>query len=178
MSRIGKKPIPLPAPVKVAIHPGEVQVTGPNGTLRPPLPDGISCAVADGNATLGRRDDSKIQKSLHGLSRSLLANAVKGVTEGFKKELDIVGVGYKALVEGAKIKLNVGLSHTAEVAIPKGVTITVEKSTHITVTGADRQAVGQVAAQIRAVRKPEPYKGKGIMYTGEPIIRKAGKAAK
>lgn len=178
MSRIGKKPIPLPAPVKVAVRPDAVEVTGPKGTLRTPLPDGITCSVADGVATLVRRDESKIQKSLHGLTRALLANSVAGVTEGFKKELDIVGVGYKAAVEGDRISLNVGLSHTAAVTIPKGITVTVEKSTHIVVTGADRQAVGQVAAQIRAIRKPEPYKGKGIMYTGEPIIRKAGKAAK
>lgn len=178
MSRIGKQPIPLPPAVKLSIREAAVEVAGPKATLHTPVPAGITCAVESGSVILSRKDDSKSQKALHGLTRALLANAVKGVTEGFKKELDIVGVGYKAAVEGAKISLNVGLSHTAEVAIPKGVTITVEKNTHIIVTGADCQAVGQVAAQIRSIRKPEPYKGKGIMYTGEPIVRKAGKAAK
>lgn len=178
MSRIGKKPVPLPAGVKVAVHPGTVEVSKDKVQLRTPLPDGITCTVEPGSAVVGRRDDSKSQKALHGLTRALLANAVKGVSDGFKKELDIVGVGYKAAVDGGKITLTVGLSHPAEVEIPTGITVTVEKSTHIVVAGADRQAVGQVAAQIRAIRKPEPYKGKGIMYTGEPIIRKAGKAAK
>ena len=178
MSRIGKKPVPVPAGVKVEVRPDSVEVSKGKVLLRTPLPDGITCAVEAGVATVGRRDDSKSQRALHGLTRALLANAVKGVSEGFKKELDIVGVGYKAAVEGSKITLTVGLSHPAQVEIPAGVAIAVEKSTHIVVTGADRQAVGQVAAKIRAIRKPEPYKGKGIMYTGEPIIRKAGKAAK
>jgi large subunit ribosomal protein L6 len=178
MSRIGKKPIPLPSAVKLSVRESAVELTGPKGTLSTPVPDGITCSVEGGVASLKRRDDSKSQKALHGLTRALLANAVTGVTEGFKKELDIVGVGYKAAVEGGKITLMVGLSHPAEFAIPKGITITVEKSTHIVITGADCQAVGQAAAQIRAIRKPEPYKGKGIMYTGEAIIRKAGKAAK
>lgn len=178
MSRVGKQPVAIPGAVKVSVTEGAVQVKGPKGELSTPIPPGIACEVKGGNLVVTRSDDSKQQKAYHGLTRALVANAVKGVTEGYKRELDIVGVGYKASVEGQKAVFALGLSHPVEFAIPKGITITVEKATHVIVTGFDRQQVGQVAAQIRAMRKPEPYKGKGVHYSDETIIRKAGKAAK
>ena len=178
MSRVGKQPIPLPGTVKVAVEEGLVKVTGPKGSLATALPQGISCAVEEGRLVVKRADDAKQTRAYHGLVRALLANSVRGVTEGFKKELDIVGVGYKAAVEGSKAVFNLGHSHPIELPIPEGIQITVEKSTHVVVTGYDRQKVGQIAAQIRSFRKPEPYKGKGVHYSDETIIRKAGKAAK
>ncbi len=178
MSRVGKQPISLPGTVKVAVESGAVRVTGPKGSLDTPVPEGISCAVDGGSLVVSRGDDSKTSRSLHGLTRALLANAVKGVTEGFKRELDIVGVGYKATLDGNNVVFNLGHSHPITLAIPEGIQITVEKSTHVVVTGFDRQKVGQIAAQIRSYRKPEPYKGKGVHYSDETIIRKAGKAAK
>ncbi len=178
MSRIGKQPIPLPSAVKVGVAGDRVEVKGPKGTLTTPLPAGISCALEDGHIVLTRADDSKRTRSFHGLTRALLANAVHGVNEGYKKELDIVGVGYKAAVEGGKATFNLGLSHAVEFPIPQGIQITVDKATHVTITGFDRQLVGQVAAQIRSFRKCEPYKGKGVKYSDEVIKRKAGKAAK
>ena len=178
MSRIGKMPIALPAGVKVGVQPGAVEIQGPKGRLTTPIPPGIACAVEGGQVVVTRGDDSKQAKSFHGLTRALLANAVRGVHEGYKKELDIVGVGYKAALEGKKVVLNLGLSHPVEFPVPEGIQIAVEKNTHLVITGHDKQLVGQVAAQIRAYRKCEPYKGKGVMYTGEVIKRKAGKAAK
>jgi len=178
MSRIGKMPVLLPKNVTVTIRPGAVEVKGPKGVLSTPLPRGITCVQEEGGIRLGRESDAQQQRAFHGLTRSLLANAVKGVSEGFKRELDIVGVGYKAAVEGRKATFSLGYSHIKELAIPEGIEITVEKNTHVVVTGYDRQAVGQVAAQIRSFKKPEPYKGKGIKYSDEHIIRKAGKAAK
>jgi large subunit ribosomal protein L6 len=178
MSRIGKMPIALPAGVKAGVEPNRVEIQGPKGTLATAIPPGISCALEGGQLVVTRRDDSKQAKSFHGLTRALLANAVKGVHEGYKKELDIVGVGYKAVLEGKNVVLNLGLSHPVEFPIPAGIQITVEKNTHLVITGHDKQLVGQVAAQIRSFRKCEPYKGKGVMYTGEVIKRKAGKAAK
>ncbi len=178
MSRIGKQPIPLPSAVKVGVHEDRVEIQGPKGSLTTSLPQGISCAIEGGHLLVKRAEDTKRARSFHGLTRALLANAVRGVHEGYKKELDIVGVGYKASVEGGKAVFNLGYSHPIEFPIPTGIQITVEKSTHVTVTGFDRQQVGQVAAQIRAFKECEPYKGKGVMYTGEVIQRKAGKAAK
>ena len=178
MSRIGKQPIPLPDSVKVDLRPDSVHVKGPKGELSTPLQPGITCALEGGHLVVSRADDSKRTRAFHGLTRSLIANAVKGVHEGYKKELDIIGVGYKASVEGQKATFNLGLSHPVELPIPEGIEISIEKSTHVVVTGYDRQQVGQIAAQIRSYRKCEPYKGKGVQYTGETIRRKAGKAAK
>ena len=178
MSRVGKLPVSFPTAVKVAVKDGGVSIKGPKGEILTPVPAGISCEVEGAKILVTRSDDTKQAKSSHGLTRALLANAVRGVTDGYKKELDIVGVGYKASVEGPRAVFALGYSHPIEFAIPKGITITVEKATHVTVTGFDRQQVGQVAAQIRSMRKPEPYKGKGVHYSDETIIRKAGKAAK
>ena len=178
MSRIGKQPIPIPKAVKVAVGEGVVEIQGPKGKLATLVPALIGCRVEGQSILVARENDTKPARALHGLTRALLANAVKGVTEGYKRELDIVGVGYKANVEGKKAVFNIGYSHPIELPIPDGIQITVEKNTHVTVTGFDKQLVGQIAAKIHAFKKPEPYKGKGVMYTGEHIIRKAGKAAK
>lgn len=175
MSRIGKKPIPLPPGVAVTIEPAAVEVRGPKGTLRQPLPPGIVCEQRDGQLVATPvRDDEELSK-FHGLARSLVANAVKGVTEGFRKDLDIFGVGYRAEVRGRQVIFSLGYSHPVVFDIPPGIDITVDKQTHITVTGADRQLVGQVAANIRALRRPDPYKQKGIRYTGEVLKKKVGK---
>lgn len=178
MSRVGKLPIAVPKAVKVSVKDGGVSVKGPKGEITTLVPPGISCEVEGATVLVKRAEDTKQAKSYHGLTRALLANAMRGVTEGYKRELDIVGVGYKAAVEGQKAVFALGYSHPIELPIPQGITITVDKATHVTVTGYDRQQVGQVAAQIRAMRKPEPYKGKGVHYSDETIIRKAGKAAK
>jgi large subunit ribosomal protein L6 len=171
-------PIPVPDAVKVAVTPEAVEIKGPKGVTVTPVPAGITCELSGAALLVKRADDTKQSKSFHGLTRALLANAVRGVTDGYKRELDIVGVGYKALLEGNKATFNLGYSHPIEFPIPEGIKLTVEKGTHVTVEGHDRQLVGQVAAQIRAMRKPEPYKGKGVHYSDETIIRKAGKAAK
>jgi len=178
MSRVGKLPIPVPSAVKVSVKDGGVTIKGPKGEITTPVPPGISCEIEGSTVLVKRAEETKQAKSFHGLTRALLANAVRGVTEGYKRELDIVGVGYKAVVDGQKAVFSLGYSHPIEFSIPTGVAITVEKATHVTVTGFDRQVVGQVAAQIRSMRKPEPYKGKGVHYSDETIIRKAGKAAK
>ena len=175
MSRIGKKPIAIPKGVKVDVHPGAVEIQGPKGKLRQPLPPHIEFRV-DGEqlraSTL--QDDPQLGK-FHGLARSLVANAVRGVTEGFKKELDIVGVGYRAEVKGKQVHFALGYSHPVIFDIPQGIDVAIDKQTHITVTGIDRQQVGQVAANIRRLRKPDPYKQKGVRYTGEVLKKKAGK---
>ena len=175
MSRIGKKPISLPKGVTVKIAPDAVEVQGPKGKMRQPIPPGIVFAQEDGNvvAKLERADDSL--RKFHGLARSLVANAVLGVTEGFKKELDIVGVGYRAELKGKQVVFALGYSHPVVFEIPAGIDIAVDKQTHITVTGVDRQLVGQVAANIRRMRKPDPYKQKGVRYTGEVLKKKVGK---
>jgi large subunit ribosomal protein L6 len=175
MSRIGKKPIALPKGVSVKIAPDAVEVQGPKGKMRQPIPPGIVFAQEDGNvvAKLDRADDSL--RKFHGLARSLVANAVLGVTEGFKKELDIVGVGYRAELKGKQVVFALGYSHPVVFDIPTGIDIAVDKQTHITVTGVDRQLVGQVAANIRRMRKPDPYKQKGVRYTGEVLKKKVGK---
>ena len=175
MSRVGKKPIPLPKGVKVAIG-EELEVQGPKGKLKVPVPPGIHVRQAEGNLEVIRDGDQ--YAALHGLTRALAANAVQGVSAGFVRELDIVGIGYRADIKGRVATFTLGYSHPIEFPIPKGIQITVEKATHVTVTGFDRQQVGQVAAQIRGFKECEPYKGKGVMYTGEVIQRKAGKAAK
>jgi large subunit ribosomal protein L6 len=178
MSRIGKKPVALPKGVKVTIHGAEAVVEGSKGTLRCPIHTGITVDVQADSINLTRINDEAQNRAYHGLTRALINNAVLGVTTGWKKELDIVGVGYKAAMEGTSLRLDLGYSHPINYVAPEGITIGVEKNTHLTVTGIDRQLVGQVAADIRKFRKPEPYKGKGVQYTGEVIRRKAGKTGK
>jgi large subunit ribosomal protein L6 len=175
MSRIGKKPIQIPAGVKVKVAPDAVEVQGPKGTLRQPIPSQVSFAV-EGQTLVATpaRDDHELSK-FHGLARSLVANAVTGVTQGFKKELDIVGVGYRAEVKGRQVQFALGYSHPIIFDIPAGIDIAIDKQTHVVVTGIDRQLVGQVAANIRAMRKPDPYQQKGVRYTGEYLKKKAGK---
>lgn len=175
MSRIGKKPIPLPKGVSVKIAPDAVEVQGPKGKLRQPIPPGIVFAQEDGTVVAKlQREDASLKK-FHGLARSLVANAVTGVTEGFKRELDIVGIGYRAEVKGKQVQFALGYSHPILFDIPNGIDIAIDKMTHITVTGSDRQMVGQVAANIRRLRKPDPYKQKGVRYTGEVLKKKVGK---
>jgi len=178
MSRIGKKPVALPKGVKVTIHGAEAVVEGSKGTLRCPIHAGITVDVQADSINLTRVSDEAQYRAFHGLTRALINNAVLGVTTGWKKELDIVGVGYKAAMEGPSLRLDLGYSHPINYSAPEGITIAVEKNTHLIVTGIDRQLVGQVAADIRKFRKPEPYKGKGVQYTGEVIRRKAGKTGK
>ena len=175
MSRIGKKPIAIPKGVSVKVAPDAVEVQGPKGTLRQLLPPGVIFAQEDGSLVARlQREDPELGK-FQGLARSLVANAVAGVTEGFKKELDIVGIGYRAEVKGKQVHFALGYSHPVVFEIPTGIEIAIEKQTHITVTGADRQMVGQVAANIRRMRKPDPYKQKGVRYTGEVLKKKVGK---
>jgi large subunit ribosomal protein L6 len=175
MSRIGKKPIAIPTGVSVKVAPDAVEVQGPKGKLRQLLPPGIVFAQEDGSLVAKlQREDPELGK-FHGLARSLVANAVAGVTEGFKKELDIVGIGYRAEVKGKQIHFALGYSHPIVFEIPNGIDIAIEKQTHISVSGADRQLVGQVAANIRRLRKPDPYKQKGVRYTGEVLKKKVGK---
>ena len=175
MSRIGGKAIALPKEVKVQIGVQQLTVQGPKGKLRQALPPGVLFEKTDGQLVAKTvRDDQELSK-FHGLARSLVANAVKGVTEGFRKELDIVGIGYRAEVKGRQVVFALGYSHPIVVEIPQGIEITVDKQTHITVTGIDRQMVGQVAADIRRLRKPDPYKQKGVRYTGEVLKKKVGK---
>jgi large subunit ribosomal protein L6 len=175
MSRIGKKPIPIPKGVTVTVAADAVEVQGPKGKMRQSLPPGILFAQDDGALVAKMsRDDAELGK-FHGLARSLVANAVLGVTDGFKKELDIVGVGYRAELKGKQVHFALGYSHPVIFDIPNGIDIAVEKQTHIVVTGVDRQLVGQVAANIRRMRKPDPYKQKGVRYTGEVLKKKVGK---
>ena len=174
MSRIGRKPIPVPAGVKVQLSPAAVEVQGPKGKMSVGVPRGIKFEQKDGVLNALRESDE--QRALHGLARALVANAVRGVTEGFKKELDIVGVGYRAEAKGKNVVFALGYSHPIEFPIPEGIQIAVEKQTHLSVSGADRAKVGQVAADIRALRPPDPYKQKGIRLVGERLKKKAGKA--
>ncbi len=174
MSRIGNKLIPVPSGVKVQIKDGVVDVQGPKGKMTVPLPRGIQFEQKDG--TLIAKRESEEQRALHGLARALVANAVTGVTQGFKKDLDIVGVGYRAEVKGKNVVLALGYSHPIEFPIPEGIQIAIEKQTHMTVSGADKNKVGQVAANLRRLRPPDPYKQKGVRITGERLKKKAGKA--
>ncbi len=175
MSRIGKKIIPIPKGVTIKVVDGAVEVQGPKGKLRQPHPSGISFELSDGQLVAKRASEEPQFRQLHGLSRSLVANAVTGVTDGFKRELDIVGVGYRAELKGKQVIFALGYSHAVVFDIPNGIDIVIEKQTHITVTGVDRQLVGQVAANIRRLREPDPYKQKGVRYTGEVLKKKAGK---
>src|SRR6202453_4038592 len=172
MSRIGKKPIPLPSGVKVQIG-EQLQVTGPKGSLTVPIPPGIKIEQKDGKLELLR--DSDQHAALHGLTRALAANAVQGVSTGFTRELDIVGIGYRADIKGKVATFTLGYSHPIEVLLPEGVDLKIDKQTHLVLTGYDKQMLGQVAANIRALRKPDPYKNKGVRYTGEALRKKAGK---
>jgi len=174
MSRIGKKPITIPKGVTVKVLDGAVEVQGPKGKLTQRHPGGINFEMSDGHLVAKRGESPELAK-FHGLARSLIANAVSGVTDGFKKELDIVGVGYRAEVKGKQVIFALGYSHAVVFDIPNGIDIAIDKQTHITVTGIDRQLVGQVAANIRRLRKPDPYKQKGVRYTGEVLKKKVGK---
>ena len=176
MSRIGKKPIPLPDKVKVEIKPDSVVVTGPKGTVSNVIPPGIQWEKKDKELVAIRKDDSGPQRAFHGLARALVANAVRGVTEGFTRELDIVGVGYRCEARKTSVVFSLGFSHPIEYPLPPGISATVDKQTHLTLTGVDRQLLGQVAANIRGLKKPDPYKQKGIRYTNERLKKKAGKA--
>jgi large subunit ribosomal protein L6 len=172
MSRIGKKPIPLPSGVEV--HIGQhLEVTGPKGKLTVPIPRGITFEQADRKLEVKRASDE--HAALHGLTRALAANAVQGVSSGFTKELDIVGIGYRADVKGRIATFTLGYSHSIEVLLPDGIDLKIDKQTHLVLSGHDRQLLGQVAANIRALRKPDPYKNKGIRYTGEALRKKVGK---
>ncbi|HEX6254937.1 MAG TPA: 50S ribosomal protein L6 [Euzebyales bacterium] len=178
MSRIGKEPVPIPSGVDVTLADDRVTVKGPRGELSEAVPEGIDVTVEDGQVVVTRVSDAREHRSLHGLVRSLIANMVTGVTDGYSKSLEIVGVGYRAQARGNDgLTIQAGYSHAVEVTAPEGVTFEVPSPTKITVRGASKQVVGQVAANIRAIRKPEPYKGKGIRYAGEHVRRKAGKAA-
>jgi large subunit ribosomal protein L6 len=175
MSRIGKKPIAIPKGVTVKVVDGAVDVQGPKGKMRQAFPPGINFELADGHLKARRATEDPGLAKFHGLARTLIANAVLGVTQGFKKELDIVGVGYRAELKGKQVIFALGYSHAVVFDIPTGIDVAIEKQTHITVTGVDRQLVGQVAANIRRLREPDPYKQKGVRYTGEVLKKKAGK---
>jgi len=175
MSRIGKKPITIPKGVTVKVVDGAVEIQGPKGKLRQAHPTGINFALADGHLVAKTATADPELGKYHGLARTLVANAVLGVTDGFKRELDIVGVGYRAEVKGKQVIFALGYSHAVVFDIPNGIDIAIDKQTHVTVTGIDRQLVGQVAADIRSMRKPDPYKQKGVRYTGEVLKKKAGK---
>lgn len=177
MSRIGRKPIPIPRGVNVEINNNQVKVRGVKGELITKLHEAISISIEQDNLVLKRANDDRVNKSLHGLWRALIANMVKGVSEGYQQKLEIVGVGYKAEPKGTGIKLTLGFSHPILFIPPVGIKIDVPQPTTILVSGIDKELVGQVAAKIRSFRKPEPYKGKGIRYENEYIRRKAGKAA-
>jgi large subunit ribosomal protein L6 len=173
MSRVGKKLIPIPSGVKIQVG-EQIKVQGPRGTLEVPLPSGISVKQNDGKLELIRESDQ--YAALHGLTRALTANAVQGVSTGFTRELDIVGIGYKADVKGKLATFTLGYSHPIELLLPDGVDLKIDKATHLVLSGHDKQLIGQVAANIRALRKPDPYKNKGVRYTGEVLKKKVGKS--
>jgi len=174
MSRIGNKPIPLPSGVKVAVAADKIEVQGPKGKMSVLVPRGVSFEQKDGILNVKRLAEE--HRAVHGLARALVANAVQGVTQGFKKEMDIVGVGYRAELKGKVINFALGKSHPIEFPVPEGIQIAVDKQTHLVISGADKGQVGQVAADIRSLRPPDPYKQKGIRITGERLKKKAGKA--
>jgi len=179
MSRVGRSPIPVPSGVSVILAERSVTVQGPQGTLARSLPGNITISQEGDLLNVARPNDERMNRALHGLTRSLVANMVTGVTQGFTKELEIVGVGYRATLRGpTSLELALGFSHPIYVEAPEGITFEVPVPTRIIVKGIDKEAVGQVAANIRKLRKPEPYKGKGVRYAGERVLRKAGKAAK
>jgi len=175
MSRIGRMPIALPKEVKVASDPSRVEVKGPKGLLVHPLPQGISVTVDGEKIFVHRSNDQRTSKALHGMTRSLIANMVTGVTQGFEKKLEIIGVGFRADLQGDALKLTLGYSHPILYPVPKGIRVEIDKQTLLTVKGIDKQQVGIIAAQLRSIKPPEPYKGKGIRYLGERIRKKVGK---
>lgn len=177
MSRIGRKTIEIPDKVTVKVADGEVAVQGPLGALKRHVPNGIKVSVEGKVISVIRADDTPINRSLHGMYRTLVANMVQGVTHGFKRELDIVGVGYRAEVKGKELHMTLGFSHPVVIPFPEGIAMKVDQQTHLTVSGSDRELVGETAANLRKLRAPEPYKGKGIRYTNEYVRRKVGKAA-
>ena len=177
MSRIGRQPIPVPANVNIAIDPGRVMVNGPLGELTQQVPTRITIERRDDELVVTRPTDRGEDRALHGLTRSLVANMVEGVTKGFEKRLEIQGVGYRAALKGTSLELNVGYSHPVVIDAPQGITFEVPAPTQVSVKGVDKQQVGEIAAEIRKVRPPEPYKGKGIRYEGEYVRRKVGKRA-
>jgi len=176
MSRIGRRPVSIPSGVTVNLASGRISVKGPKGTLAEPVPTGITVEVADGQVRFARPDDEVKTRSLHGLARAAVANMIEGVTKGFVRELEIQGVGYRAEVKGKKLVMALGFSHPVEVAIPEGIAVSVAEN-RIKIEGSDRCRVGQFASDVREIRPPEPYKGKGIRYVGERVRRKVGKAA-
>jgi large subunit ribosomal protein L6 len=176
MSRVGRKPIAIPKDVKVSVSEGSLTIQGPKGKLQTPVPPGIRFSLEGASLACARSGDEPQQRAFHGLARALAQNAVRGVTEGFSKELDIVGVGYKAQLDGNVVVFSLGYSHPVRFEVPEGIKIAVDKQTHLVVSGIDRQQVGQVAAEIRRLRRPDPYKQKGVRYTGETLKKKAGKA--
>jgi large subunit ribosomal protein L6 len=178
MSRIGRLPIDIPQGVDVVVDGRDVSVKGPKGQLALTVAQPISVAIEDGRVVVTRPDDERESRSLHGLTRSLIANNIQGVTQGYSKSLDVVGTGYRVQARGANVEFALGFSHPVVVEPPAGITFTVEGNNRLTVSGIDKQAVGETAANIRKIRKPEPYKGKGVRYTGEVVRRKAGKAGK
>ena len=178
MSRIGKNPIAIPAGVDVVIDGQNVTVKGPKGTLSHVVAEPITAKIEDGQVVVERPNDERTSRSLHGLSRTLIANMIVGVTEGYKKDLEITGTGYRVVAKGKDLEFSLGFSHTVLVTAPEGIEFTVESQTKFTVAGIDKQLVGETAARIRKLKKPEPYKGKGIHYVGETIRRKVGKAGK
>ena len=179
MSRIGRAPIALPSGVEVSLQDQHITVKGPRGTLERSIPDPVTVRRDEANLVVERPNDERMSRALHGLTRTLVANMVVGVTEGFAKELEIVGVGYRANARSAsQLELALGFSHPVFVNAPDGITFEVPAPTRVTVRGIDKEKVGQVAADIRKIRKPEPYKGKGVRYVGEVVLRKAGKAGK
>jgi large subunit ribosomal protein L6 len=178
MSRIGRLPIPVPSGVDVTIDGRQVTVKGPKGTLSRALHPDMTLSREDGTLVVTRPTEQKTHKQLHGLTRTLVNNMVVGVTDGYRKGLEITGVGYRAALNGRKLTLNLGYSHPIEIDPPEGITFEVENPTRLAVVGIDKELVGQIAAKVRATRKPEPYKGKGVRYAGEYIRRKAGKAGK
>jgi len=178
MSRIGKLPVAIPAGVKISLDGNTMTVVGPKGTLTQDLHERMTIAVETDQINVTRPSDSKDDSALHGLTRALINNMVIGVTAGFQKDLEINGVGYRAEISGKQLTLSLGYSHPVVYALPEGITVEVEKQTKLSVKGIDKQLVGSAAAKIRSFRKPEPYKGKGIKYADEHIVRKAGKAGK
>jgi large subunit ribosomal protein L6 len=178
MSRIGKRPIPIPDKVTVTIKGQTVSVKGPKGELSRDLVPEVIVEQADSTVVVKRRDESRIARQRHGLSRTLVSNMVEGVSQGFQKRLEIQGVGYRAQMQGNNLALSVGYSHPVTITPPAGVQLAVENNTNVIISGIDKESVGNIAAQIRAVRPPEPYKGKGIRYSGEFVRRKVGKAGK
>ncbi|TMB91332.1 MAG: 50S ribosomal protein L6 [Chloroflexi bacterium] len=178
MSRIGRMPISIPAGVQVTLTGSHISVTGERGTLSRTLSPAMTVSSTDGVLTVARPTDSRVHRSLHGLTRTLVANMVEGVSRGYTREMDLVGVGFRAAKQGSDLVLTLGYSHPIRYSPPEGITIEVPVPTQIVISGADKETVGQVAAKIRSFRKPEPYKGKGVLYRGERLRRKAGKSGK